>query len=162
MPIISSNIIADSKQADGRRWVTEEHVDSGGVGHRVTYMSGAQADAESAMNARVASVDESLSESEISRYINRIERGLNVVGLDYTETDQAQRALRFMRWAKEKAQSGDHGALRYAHLIIDQFTEGQIDALLGAGKGAKVKAWAEKLRNMKQSMDESAVAAGEV
>lgn len=162
MTITSSQIIEDSPQADGRRWIAEEHTDSIGKKHRVNYMAELGADILTIMAGRIAGMNESLVEQEYSWYLNLIEEGKNVVGLTYTETTQTQRAIRFLQWAKEKALSGDHQSLRYAYQIIDQFTEAQIDGLLGAGKGVKVKAWAEKIRSMKQYMDESATAAGEV
>lgn len=162
MPIISSQIIEDSEQADGRRWVTEEHADSNGESYRVPYLTLSGANVTVNMNAMIVKINERLVERELSRYLHRIEQGKNIIGLPYTETTQTQRAIEFLKWAKQKALDHDHQALRYAHNIIDQFTEAQIDGLLGIGKGAKVKAWAEKIRAMKLAMDESEVAAEEV
>jgi hypothetical protein len=116
-------------------------------------------DAGAILSARAAQLAAGLVEEELSAYLERIQAGKNVVGLPYAETTQAQRALRFLQWAKDNAVRGNHQALRFAHLLIDQFSIAQIDALLGAGRGVKVKAWAEKIRAMATSMEESKTAA---
>jgi hypothetical protein len=162
MPVISSQITEDSIQADSRRWVTEEHIDSTVETHQIIYLAEFGADITTTMNNRVSQIDENLFDEEINFYLNRIEQGKNVIDLDYTETTQSERAIKFLKWAKAKALAGDHQALRYACLIIDEYTEVQIDNLLGAGKGAKVKTWAEKIRAMAISMNESEVAAGDI
>jgi hypothetical protein len=52
--IVASHITDDSPQADGRRYVTEVHTDSGGEQHRFTYLASGDFDADAAMTARAA------------------------------------------------------------------------------------------------------------
>jgi len=44
MPIVSSEILEDSQQADGRRLITEKHTDSNGVDHKIVYIVNAGVD----------------------------------------------------------------------------------------------------------------------
>jgi len=39
MPIISSSIVEDSAQVDGRRWVREQHIDQLGIKYYRVYMA---------------------------------------------------------------------------------------------------------------------------
>ena len=152
-------------QKNGQIKVHEVFIDSLSKEHRHFYAASPGTTDEqltSNLNNRVDHRNDRLKKQEIQRYLNRIEKGENVIGLDYEETTQPERAIEFLKWAKVKAIEGDHQALRYAVNLIDQFTETQIDNLLGIGKGAKVKAWAEKLRDMSTAMDESTIAAGGV
>lgn len=162
MPITSQKIRRKMVQANGQIKVFESFIDSLGIEHRHFYVAPPGTTDEqitTRLNNRVAHRNDRLKKQEIAQYLKRIEQGKNVIGLDYEETTQAERALEFLKWAKQKAIEEDHQALRYAVDLIDQFTETQIDNLLGVGKGAKVKAWAKKLRDMKNAMDESATAA---
>lgn len=166
MPVTSSEIIEDSKQADGRRWITEKHFTSTGQDRLITYLAEAKADAKSIMLKRVSNIDQQLIDQEISQYINKIEKGENVIGLKYTETTQKERASKFLEWAKEKIDEEDFNALRYAHRVIDPYSEKQINGLLAEtdyeNKADKVKTWVQKIKDMKLAMDESVIAAEEV
>ena len=51
--IIASEIIEDSPQVDGRRYITELHTDSVKGELRFTYLAGAATDANAVMAARV-------------------------------------------------------------------------------------------------------------
>ena len=102
MPITSSQISEDSQQADGRRWVTEEHTSGTGKTYRVVYLAESESDIAVVMVARVSGIDQSLIDTEILKYLNRIEQGLNVIGLTYTETAQKFRVLQFLLWAKDR------------------------------------------------------------
>ena len=65
MPINSSQIIDDSPQHDGRRYVTELHTDHLAQQYRIIYLCTADFDAAAAMSARVASILERLAEREL-------------------------------------------------------------------------------------------------
>jgi len=166
MPITSSQIIEDSQQADGRRWVTEEHTAGTGKTYKVTYLAEATTDINTVMAARVAGMNQSLIDTEISKYLGRIEDGLNVIGLDYTETTQTYRALQFLKWAKDMVVIKNFQALRFAYLVIDPYTEIQINNLLAGtifeNKADKIKAWVLKIKAMDLAMIDGADAAGEV
>ena len=166
MPIASSKITEDSRQADGRRWITEEHIAGTGKQYRVTYMAESGIDVSTAMNARVPGMNQSLIDAEVAKYIDRIENGLNVIGLDYEETTQKYRALQFLLWAKEMVKEENFQALRFAYMTIDPYTETQIDNLMTGtvfeGKAANIKLWVAKIKDMKLAMDDAGSAAGEV
>lgn len=162
MPIASSQIISKRVQRNGQIKVHEVFVDSLGKEHRHFYVASpgtSDAEINTRLVDRIPHRNDRLKKQEIRKYLTQIEQGKNVVSLDYEETTQSERAIEFLKWAKDKAIEGDHQALRHAVVLIDQFTETQIDNLLGVGKGVKVKAWAEKLRDMATAMDESTTAA---
>lgn len=58
--IIKSIIIDESVQIDGRRWVTEKHIDDVGVEHLVTYLAEADLDIDKEMQNRIAIIEDSL------------------------------------------------------------------------------------------------------
>jgi hypothetical protein len=159
MPIATSEILDTRPQRDGSAWVRERHIAADGREHLVAYRCPAGEDPQTVMAARAALLNMWLVEQEIGAYLSRIEHGENVVGLTYPETTQVQRAVRFLQWAREQAREGNHERLRYAHLIIDQFTAAQIAGLIGAAKVPKIRAWADRIRAMAVEMDASAVAA---
>lgn len=64
--IVSSQIVADRAQADGRRYVTERHTDSEGATHDVTYLAESDGDAQATANARQATILAQLNRHEIS------------------------------------------------------------------------------------------------
>jgi len=166
MPITSSEIIEDSEQADGRRWVTEEHTAGTGKLYKVTYLAEATTNIVAVMNARVPGIDQSLIDTEISRYLSRIEQGLNVIGETYNETTQAYRAKQFLLWAKDMVQNNTLEPLRYAWKVTKPYTEAQKNVLLDGtafeNKADKIKLWEGKLKDMDTAMTESEAAAGEV
>ncbi len=148
MPIISSEIIENSPQANGSRSITERHTASTGKTYDVHYFAPAGMDADKALSDRVAKMDRMLKDQEIDTYLYRIEEGQDILNETYTETDQAYRAVKFFEWVQDKITHKDFAALKYTPVIVDQFTESQLDALLGSGEGAKVKAWTVKIKEM--------------
>ncbi len=153
MPITLSQIIEDSPQADGRRWITEEHTDSTDKPHLIRYLAELGVDCESVMVARVTQVNQQLINSEISQYLDDVESGIDVISKMYTETDQTYRAGKFYGWVQEKINQQDYQALKYTPAIIDQFTEIQLDNLLGEGNGVTIKTMVEKIRAMNNAVD---------
>jgi len=69
MAIVSSTIIEDAPQRDGRRHVCERHVDHAGLIHFVRYMAEAAANVSAVMAARVAAIEAELKERELQRAI---------------------------------------------------------------------------------------------
>ena len=55
--IVSSKIVDDGRQRDGRRWITESHVDQFGVDYRVMYLCPADWDADAAMKLRAKQIE---------------------------------------------------------------------------------------------------------
>jgi hypothetical protein len=64
--IVSSKIIADLVQRDGRHWITERHVDNAGIEHLVTYLAAVGTDAAAVMAARVAQLAADIATGEIT------------------------------------------------------------------------------------------------
>jgi hypothetical protein len=66
VPIVSSAIVEDAPQIDGRRAVTEAHTDQVGVVRRCQYMAGAGEDVAATMGGRVAQINAGLVSDEIA------------------------------------------------------------------------------------------------
>lgn len=66
MSIVSSIIVEDRAQAGGRRHVREVHTDHVGAVHHVVYMAEAGANANTALAARVASIEAQIKQAEIN------------------------------------------------------------------------------------------------
>lgn len=69
MAIVSSTIIEDAPQVDGRRHVCERHVDHAGLVHFVRYIAERLADVSAAMASRVAAIEAELKERELRRAV---------------------------------------------------------------------------------------------
>jgi hypothetical protein len=66
MPIVSSQIVEDRLQSDGRRHVRERHTDNLGRVQDVVYMAESGANVTTAMNARVADLNAALIAAELA------------------------------------------------------------------------------------------------
>ncbi len=67
MAIVLSEIIENSVQIDGRRWIKERHTDSIGIRHFITYLANSNFDYNAALSARIANLEESLKLNEIQK-----------------------------------------------------------------------------------------------
>lgn len=72
MPIVSSIIDQDNAQRDGRRSIRELHTDQIGVQYPVQYLAPGNFDANAALTARVAILEDQIKQSEISANIAQI------------------------------------------------------------------------------------------
>lgn len=71
MPIVSSTYRIDGHaQADGRRYVIEDHTDSTGVVHRVEYLAASGTDYQSVADARAIAIAEALVAAEFEATVN--------------------------------------------------------------------------------------------
>ena len=74
-----------------------------------------------------------------------------------------ERAYEFVKWVKSCTEQDDLQSIRYAHLVIEQFTVEEIDALLigteFAGKATEIKVWEQKLRDLNAAIELSATLA---
>jgi hypothetical protein len=165
MPITISELIEDSLQADGRRWITEQHTAATGKTYRVNYLAESSTDVNPVMIARVPGINQSLIDTEIAKYLDRVEQGLNTVGLPYTETVIQYRVLQFILWLKENVKVRNFDTVQWAYLVTDPHSEAQINGLLVGtefeGKADVIKLWTAKIKDMKLAMDD-AETAGEV
>lgn len=64
MPIVTSTHTVGHEQADGRRYVTEQHTDDAGAVIVVEYLAPIGADYTAIRDARRALIDEQLAEAE--------------------------------------------------------------------------------------------------
>jgi hypothetical protein len=69
MAIISSAIVEDSRQSDGRRWIRERHTDQIGLVYEFAWMAASGQDATAVMTARVADINTGLIANEIASNI---------------------------------------------------------------------------------------------
>lgn len=99
MPVVSSSILEDRPQRDGRRSVRERHTDHAGRTHDVTYLAEPGDDVETVMLARVPSVNTSLAEAEFSRLLSHTLGGgtlLTFPFVDLTPQEGSRRLLRLL------------------------------------------------------------------
>lgn len=66
MPIVSSLIVEDSAQKDGRRWIRERHTDQIGQRYEFAYLCAAVFDAAAALAARIPFVNAALIADEVA------------------------------------------------------------------------------------------------
>ena len=93
--ITQSTIVEDAPQKDGRRWITERHIDNSGAARLVTYLAPAAADATTTMTGRVATVVAEIEELEIQENMARaLGDGPIDVRLIYTTAAQNRARLR--------------------------------------------------------------------
>jgi len=69
MPIVSSSHVVGHAQADGRRYVTETHIDDLGAAIVVEYLAPVGADYVAIRTARAASINEELAAAEAAALI---------------------------------------------------------------------------------------------
>lgn len=70
MPVVSSTHSVGPAQADGRRYVTEQHTDDLGAVLVFEYLSAVEADYVAIRTARVAQINEQLAEAEAQALID--------------------------------------------------------------------------------------------
>lgn len=75
MSIVSSQVVEDHAQRDGRRAVREHHTDHLGVVHAVSYLAEAAADVQTALAARAPQITQVLADAEIARSMSAIYDG---------------------------------------------------------------------------------------
>ena len=94
MPIVSSVIVEDRAQRDGRRRIREQHTDHLGKVIPFTYLAAAGFDATAAMNARVVAIQNDQRDAEITVNIARARLGSSAFTFDYSTLAQNLVALR--------------------------------------------------------------------
>ena len=70
MAIVSSTYTVGHAQADGRRYVREQHTDSEGIVHSVEYLAALGTDYQAVADARAVSIAASLAEEEFEAIVN--------------------------------------------------------------------------------------------
>lgn len=92
--ILSSAILADRPQVDGRRYVTEEHLDDQGETTRVTYLALANADVQAAATARQATILDQLRAAEVAANIAKALNAELMFTFRYSTVAENEVALR--------------------------------------------------------------------
>jgi hypothetical protein len=94
--IVSSIIIEDSPQIDGRRWIRERHTDSLGVPHDRVYMAAAKFDTSTILTVDAASIDAQLTADEIAANIASVLAfgSQATLNFSYSTTVQNRSAIR--------------------------------------------------------------------
>ncbi len=72
MGIISSSYTEGHAQSDGRHYVTEIHVDSGGKQYQIEYLANFGDDYSEKMTARAATLSNQLAEAEFESLIDEV------------------------------------------------------------------------------------------
>ncbi len=93
MSIVSSVIVEDVAQKDGRRSVRERHTDNLGLFHFVEYLAEAGADVNAAMTARVAQIEADMAAAEVNDNVLRAFDQLSPT-FNYSTVAQFRSALR--------------------------------------------------------------------
>ena len=75
MSIVSSQVVEDRAQIDGRRDVREHHTDHLGVVHAVNYLAESGADIQAALTARAPQIAQALADAEIAQALGFIYSG---------------------------------------------------------------------------------------
>lgn len=72
MSIVSSAIVEDSVQKDGRRWVRERHLDQVGLEYVIAYLAQSADNATTIMNARATQLALDITAAEIAANVAQI------------------------------------------------------------------------------------------
>lgn len=72
MPVVSSAIVEDSPQIDGRRWIVERHLDQTGAARFVRYLADRAINAPAGMAARALAITAALPAEEIADNLDAI------------------------------------------------------------------------------------------
>lgn len=129
--IVSSSITEDSRQADGRRWIAEQHIDQLGLIYAVRYLVDALFDVAAALAARVTALNASLVSAEIASNISRITTlgSLATVTLSYSTAAQSVAALRIAYAVSSQTQAVFIGD------FLSSLTDAQLQTAFGLTQG---------------------------
>lgn len=135
MPITSSTIAEDRPQLDGRRYVTERHVDHVSVIHWIRYMAEVGADVLATALARASQLNQNLIDQELSKDIAAIlDNRYADVTAQYAAVADVRAALRAFY---QTASGQDVGRMAGYLLTLSDaqlrtlfnMTQGQVDTL---------------------------------
>lgn len=85
MPIVTSNIIENAEQSDGRSHVREEHIDHLGRSHFVSYTADVEASPTAEMASRVDALNSQLIEDEKERLLHHVFAGTSIQAFAFTD-----------------------------------------------------------------------------
>lgn len=121
MPVVSSEIVQDVAQADGRRSVIERHTLADGTTRDFSYLADADLDANAVMAARVPELNSSLTQTEIESNIASVLANGAAAVTTFLEGTQ-QQSIRAM--AERFASLGPYQVVLLAEFLAAQSDEG--------------------------------------
>jgi hypothetical protein len=133
VPIVSSQVVEDRTQADGRRRVRERHVDHLGVAHDFPYLAGAGDNVSAAMAARVATIEAQLKANEIAANVAKAMNGeTGTFTFTHSTVDENLAALREVYRTATKWE-----VVTIGHVLHEQaLSNARIDTLFGTSGAA--------------------------
>lgn len=131
MPIVSSAVIEDAAQIDGRRFITERHTDHLAMHQFVRYLADAGADVTAALSARVAMLDGHSREGEIALNVQRVLAGQPAATLTtaYSTFDQLRVVLRALY------QAGSGEVIGRMAVFFQSLTDAQLRSVFSITQG---------------------------
>lgn len=131
MPVVSSTIVEDAPQADGRRWIVERHADHLGVARFLRYMAAQGLNVTAIMTARIAGLNAELTRNEVEANIaSVIAHGKDaIIVRDYSTVAQNAAGLREAYRNSTRLEAimmGDY---------LATLTDGQLQAAFGLTAG---------------------------
>lgn len=151
MPIVTSTIIEDSPQIDGRRAIRERHIDSHGNAHDVDYLAEADADVESILATHAAGVAAQLAASEVKAVAAWMLAGNSPTQWTFVDIDSQScyRALLAYFAARPPEES-----LALAPIVVGFTREALIEMAGVSGETAdKILAWGAAVADAKGAAD---------
>ncbi len=131
MGIVSSVLVAESAQKDGRKWIQETHTDNVGLVYVIRYLAAVGLDTAAIMAARATQLGDDLTAAEIAANVARItaDGSLATIVLNYSTALQSRTALRAAYLTATKVDAimiGD---------FLSGLTDGQLQTLFSMTAG---------------------------
>lgn len=152
MPISTSIVRFDSRQADGRRLIEEQHLDHVGVPHLTSYLAAATHDTASSLTANAAAWATQLAQEELAR--NEDALGLRPPTFTHATAGQFRTRLRQQFQAATGLDVG-----RFATFFLT-LTDAQLQALFSVDAAGLIPLKV-RLQNRKNAYDAVLAAQGE-
>lgn len=152
--IISSIIVEDSPQADGRRQVRERHIDHIGCVQAIAYTAEVDVDINAVMIQRVPLLEQQAKDRELQSLEQKVLHGIdpfpqNTAPIYNTQVEWRQYIL------KRGLSNPDPVVFIYAAGMLDKITDIQLMGLLGISQNKcdEIRVKAEMLKNVKAILD---------
>lgn len=156
MPIISSQIITDSAQADGRRYIRERHTDHLSKLYDVVYLAEIEATIQDVLLTRAALITEELRKHEINTNLKKALNAELVFTFDYSTIAENRTALRELFKTATKWE-----LMTLGWVIVElNLSDNQLKSLFSVND-AELPALKAKLNNIAAKYEEALLLAGQ-
>lgn len=156
MPIISSQIITDSAQADGRRYIRERHTDHLSKLYDVVYLAEIEATIQDVLLTRAALITEELRKHEINANLKKALNAELVFTFDYSTIAENRTALRELFKTATKWE-----LMTLGWVIVElNLSDNQLKSLFSVND-AELPALKAKLNNIAAKYEEALLLAGQ-